>query len=214
MRKILLAGLLLAVVGLFYYSWQGSPGAAPAVPPAPDPAYAAQLRQARQQKDNAFRISPQSPLDSAQRGSFQGLRYYRPDGAYRVLARLTRAAVPTPAPLPNSGGTADAYVRWGTVAFELGGQPQTLALLQKQGIEATGELFVPFTDPSNGRHTYATGRYLDLPAPAADATEVMLDFNTAYNPFCAYNHHYSCPKPPTENRLTVPVLAGEQQYQP
>lgn len=213
MRKTLLIGLLLAVVGLFYYSWQGSPGAAPVVP-ATSPAYAAQVRQARQQKDNAFRTSPQSPLDSLARAGFQGLRYYRPDGTYRVLARLVRAVVPTPLALPNSGGTTDAYLRWGTASFELGGRPQTLTVLQKQGIAATGELFVPFADATNGRQTYAAGRYLDLPAPADTATTLLLDFNAAYNPFCAYSHEYSCPRPPAENRLTVPVLAGEQAYRP
>ena len=213
MRKPLLFVLLLLVVGLFYYSWQGLPEAVPAVS-APDPTYAAQVRQARQQKDAAFRTAPTSPIDSSQRAAFAGLRYFKPDAAYRVVARLTRAAVPTPESLALSGGSADAYVRYGTAEFELAGQPQKLVLLQRQGVKAAGELFVPFTDPTNGRQTYAAGRYLDLPLPAPDATEVTLDFNGAYNPFCAYNHAYSCPKPPADNRLTVTLLAGEQAYQP
>jgi uncharacterized protein (DUF1684 family) len=201
-------------MGLFYYSWQASPGATPPSL-APNPAYAAQVRKARQQKDQAFRTDEGSPLDSAGRTAFQGLRYYQPAETYRVVARLTRAAVPTPEPLAlTSGDKPDAYVRYGTAEFELGGQPQKLLLLQKQGLAANGELFVPFTDPSNGQQTYAAGRYLDLPLPAPTATEVTLDFNAAYNPFCAYNHHYSCPKPPADNRLSVPVLAGEQAYQP
>ena len=215
MRKLLLFGVLLAVIGVFYYSWQCSPGAAP--PPAPHaPAYAAQVRQARQQKEEAFRTAATSPIDSAQRGSFGGLRYYAPAATYRVTARLTRAALPTPELLAVSNGAPpDAYLRWGTAEFELGGQPQKLLLLQRQGLAANaGELFVPFTDPTNGRQTYAAGRYLDLPLPAPGATAITLDFNAAYNPFCAYNHRYSCPRPPTENRLTVPILAGEQTYQP
>ncbi|MGI4832377.1 MAG: DUF1684 domain-containing protein [Janthinobacterium lividum] len=212
MRKILFIGALLAVLGLFYYSWQASPGA---VPLAPSPAYAAQVRQARQQKDQAFRTDASSPLDSAERAAFNGLRYYQPAETYRVTARLTRAAVPTPEPLALTSGTKpDAYVRYGTAEFELGGQPQQLLLLQKQGLAAAGELFVPFTDPTNGQQTYAAGRYLDLPLPAPNATELTLDFNAAYSPFCAYNHHYSCPKPPAGNRLSVPVLAGEQAYRP
>lgn len=211
MRKILLAGLLAIIIALFYYSWQGSPGATP--PPVEDPTYAAQVRQARQQKDQAFRTETGSPIDSAQRPAFQGLRYYAPVAAYRVVARLVRAAVPTPEPLALSGGDKpDAYVRFGTAEFELGGQPQRLPLLQKQGVQANGELFVPFTDPTNGQQTYAAGRYLDLPAPAAEATEITLDFNAAYNPFCAYSHAYSCPKPPADSRLTVSVPAGEQAY--
>ena len=212
MRKFLLIGLLLVVVGLFYYSWQSSPGA-PAASLAPSPAYAAQVRKARQQKDQAFRTDAGSPLDSAQRAAFGGLRYFKPAEIYRVTARLVRAAVPTPEPLAlTSEGKPDAYVRYGTAEFELGGQPQKLLLLQKQGLGGANELFVPFTDPTNGQQSYAAGRYLDLPLPAPDATELTLDFNAAYSPFCAYNHHYSCPKPPSESRLTVPVLAGEQTY--
>lgn len=209
MRKLLLLATLLAVVGLLFYSLRGS---SPAANPAADAAYAAQLRQARQQKDRAFRTAASSPIPAAARAGFQGLRYFAPAAAYRVAARLTRAAVLAPLPLALTGGAADAYARWGTAEFALGGQPQKLILLQKQG--ETKELFLPFTDPSNGPQTYAGGRYLDLPVPAADATEIMLDFNAAYNPFCTYNHDYSCPKPPADNRLTVPVPAGEQLYQP
>jgi uncharacterized protein (DUF1684 family) len=209
MRKILIAGVLLVVVALFYYSLQDTsqPSAA-----APDPAYLAQVRQARQQKDAAFRTADTSPIPAGQRAAFGGLRYYGPDAAYRVVARLARAAVLAPLPLALTRGAADAYVRWGTAEFELGGQPQKLLLLQKQG--ETRELFLPFTDPTNGQQTYAGGRYLDLPVPAPEATEITLDFNAAYSPFCAYNHEYSCPKPPADNRLTVAVRAGEQLVQP
>jgi len=208
MRKILLAAGLLAVIGLLLYSFSGSQPPTPVA--APDPAYAAQVRQARRQKDQAFRTNAGSPIPARQRAAFNGLRYYGPDAAYRVVARLTRAAVLAPLPLALTGGSADAYARWGTAGFELGGRPQRLTLLQKQGTGAGQELFLPFTDPTNGQQTYAGGRYLDLPMPAPEAPEISLDFNAAYNPFCAYNHDYSCPKPPADNRLSVPVLAGEQ----
>jgi uncharacterized protein (DUF1684 family) len=206
MRKIFLVLGLLAVVGLLIYSFSGGP--APAGAPETDATYAAQLRRARAQKDAAFRTAATSPIPAAQRAAFGGLRYFKPDAAYRVVARLTRAAMLAPLPLALTGGAADAYVRWGTAEFELGGQPQKLVLLQKQG--ETKELFLPFTDPTNGQQTYGGGRYLDLPVPAPEAPEITLDFNAAYSPFCAYNHDYSCPKPPADNRLTVPALAGEQ----
>lgn len=205
MRKILLVVGALVVVGLLVYSFSSSPSVASA---ETDAAYAAQVHQARQQKDQAFRTAPTSPIPAEQRGAFGGLRYFKPNAAYRVVARLTRAPGLAPLPLALTGGSADAYARWGTAEFELAGQPQKLVLLQKQG-EAR-ELFLPFTDPTNGQQTYGGGRYLDLPVPAPEASEITLDFNAAYSPFCAYNHEYSCPKPPADNRLTVPVLAGEQ----
>lgn len=206
MRKIFLLAALLAVAGLLVYSFSGGPAASPAT--ATDAAYAAHVRQARQQKDQAFRTAATSPIPAGQRAAFGGLRYFKPDAAYQITARLTRAAALAPLPLALTGGAADAYTRWGTAEFELGGQTQKLILLQKQG--ETRELFLPFTDPTNGRQTYGGGRYLDLPAPAPEASEITLDFNAAYSPFCAYNHDYSCPKPPADNRVTVPVLAGEQ----
>jgi uncharacterized protein (DUF1684 family) len=212
MRKILLPLGLLAVLALLFYSWSDTQPAAQPAAGSPNPTYLAQVRQARQQKDAAFRTAATSPIPVGQRTTFAGLRYYAPDATYRVVAHLIRAAVPAPLPLSLTRGSADAYVRWGTAEFELGGQLQKLVLLQKQG--STNELFLPFTDPTNGQHTYGGGRYLDLPLPASEATEITLDFNTAYNPFCVYNHDYSCPKPPADNRLTVAVLAGEQVTQP
>ncbi len=206
MRKIFWAAGLLAVVSLLIYNFSGS--SAPPAAAETGAAYAAQVRQARAQKDAAFRTAATSPIPAAQRAAFGGLRYFKPDAAYRVAARLTRAAGLTPLPLALTGGAADAYVRWGIAEFELNDRPQKLNLLQKQG--DSKELFIPFTDPTNGEQTYGGGRYLDLPVPAPEATEITLDFNAAYSPFCAYNHDYSCPRPPADNRLTVPVLAGEQ----
>jgi uncharacterized protein (DUF1684 family) len=206
MRKILLVAGLLVVLGLLAYSTADTQ--VPTAAAETDATYAAQVHQARSQKDAAFRTAATSPIPEAQRAAFGGLRYFKPAAAYRVVARLTRAAALAPLPLALTGGAADAYVRWGVAEFELSGQPQKLVLLQKQG--ETKELFLPFTDATNGQQTYGGGRYLDLPVPAPEATEITLDFNAAYSPFCAYNHNYSCPKPPADNRLTVPVLAGEQ----
>lgn len=206
MRKIFLVAGALALIGLLLYNFSDTQ--APAATPETAAAYVSQVRQARAQKDAAFRTAASSPIPAAQRAAFGGLRYFKPNAAYRVVARLVRAAAPAPLPLALTGGSADAYVRWGTAEFELGGRAQKLTLLQKQG--ETKELFVPFTDPTNGEQTYGGGRFLDLPVPAPEASEITLDFNAAYSPFCAYDHGYSCPRPPADNRLTVPVPAGEQ----
>ncbi len=205
MRKIWITGLVLAVLGLIIYSIAGSQPAA-----VLDEAYLAKLRQARQQKDQTLHNAADSPIPSAQRATFAGLRYFAPAAAFRVTASITRQPVLLPQPLAMSLGQPESYQRWGTAEFELNGQLQKLTLLQKTGDK---QLFLPFTDPTNGQQTYGAGRYLDVALPPAEATEIELDFNQAYNPYCAYNHDYSCPKPPAENRLTVPVVAGEQAYQ-
>ena len=206
MRKIWIIGLVLAVLGLIIYSITGTQPN-----PVLDEAYLGKLRAARRQKDQTLHTAANSPIPDAQRTTFAGLRYFAPVAGFRVTAQLTRQPVLLPQPLAMSLGAPESYQRWGTAEFELNGQAQKLTLLQKAGDK---QLFVPFTDPTNGPQTYAAGRFLDVPLPSAEATEIELDFNQAYNPYCAYNHDFSCPRPPAENRLTVPVAAGEQLYQP
>jgi uncharacterized protein (DUF1684 family) len=205
MRKIWIAGLVLAVLGLIIYSVSGTKPAQ-----VLDEAYLSRLREARRQKDQNLHNAPDSPIPGAQRATFAGLRYFAPTVDFRVTARLTRQPVLVPRPLAMSLGKPESYQRWGTAEFELNGKPQKLTLLQKAGDK---QLFVPFTDPTNGEQTYGAGRYIDVPLPPAEANEVELDFNQAYNPYCAYNHEYSCPLPLAENRLTVPVTAGEQAFE-
>jgi uncharacterized protein (DUF1684 family) len=206
MRKIWIAGLIVAVLGLILYSVSGTQPAQ-----VLDEAYLAKLRETRRQKDQTLHKAADSPIPDAQRATFAGLRYFSPEAGFRVTARLTRQLVLLPQPLAMTLGKPESYQRWGTAEFELNGKPQKLTLLQKAGDK---QLFVPFTDPTNGEQTYGAGRYIDVPLPPAEANEVELDFNQAYNPYCAYNHDYSCPLPLAENRLTVPVAAGEQTFQP
>jgi len=205
MRKIWIASLVLAVLGLIIYSVSGTQPAQ-----VLDEAYLGRIREARRQKDQTLHKATDSPIPEAQRATFAGLRYFAPVAGFRVMARLTRQPVLLPQPLAMSLGAPESYQRWGTAEFELNGKPQKLTLLQKAGDK---QLFVPFTDPTNGEQTYGAGRYIDVPLPPAEANEVELDFNQAYNPYCAYNHAYSCPLPLAENRLTVPVAAGEQAFQ-
>ena len=205
MRKLWIAGLALALLGLILYSVSNTQPAKTL-----DEAYLAKLREARRQKDQTLHNAPDSPIPGAQRATFAGLRYFAPGADFRVTASITRLPALLPQPLAMSLGAPEAYQRWGTAEFDLGGQPQKLTLLQKAGDQ---QLFVPFTDPTNGAQTYGAGRYLDVPLPSAEANEIVLDFNQAYSPYCAYNHDYSCPRPPAENRLTVPVTAGEQAFQ-
>jgi uncharacterized protein (DUF1684 family) len=206
MRKIWIAGLIVAVLGLILYSVSGTQPAQ-----VLDEAYLGRLRETRRQKDQTLHKAADSPIPDAQRATFAGLRYFSPEAGFRVTARLTRQPVLLPQPLAMTLGKPESYQRWGTAEFELNGKPQKLRLLQKAGDK---QLFVPFTDPTNGEQTYGAGRYIDVPLPPDEANEVELDFNQSYNPYCAYNHEYSCPLPLAENRLTVPVTAGEQTFQP
>jgi len=176
-----------------------------------DDQYAARLRKARKEKSDGFRRVQGSPLSEAQRNTFDSLKYYAPDKAYRLDARLEQFAQRDTVEMPLTDGKADKYLRWGRATFKLNEQDYKLTLFLKVNIQDS-TLFIPFTDRTNGHATYGGGRYLDTTLPRPDDKEIVLDFNTAYNPFCAYNDTYACPVPPQDNRLAVEIKAGEKAY--
>lgn len=176
-----------------------------------DNQYAAGLYKARKEKTDAFRRATDSPLSAEQRQEFDSLRYFAPDKAYRVHAEVERFAKPETIRIPMTDGKAETYLRWGRATFELADAPQQLTLLFKPA-EKDGKLFVAFTDKTNGFTTYGGGRYLDVTLPAEGEDDLILDFNEAYNPYCAYGAAFACPVPPQENRLAVEVRAGEMAF--
>ncbi len=159
--------------------------------------------EARAEKDAFFRTHPQSPLRSADRRTFTGLRYFEVDPSLRFELEVELFAEREVVELATSDGDVRAYQRYGRLTFEVDGQPAALTLYASaQGF------FLPFVDALAGAETYGAGRYLD-PEPLG-GRRFLVDFNLAYNPYCAYNEAYSCPIPPAENRLTVPIRAGER----
>jgi uncharacterized protein (DUF1684 family) len=175
--------------------------AAPA-PAAPD------VASWRAEKDRYMRESPDSPVPPDQRASFQPLPYYAIDASYQVPAALSVAPGEAVLELPTSTGQRRRMRVIGTLAFTLKGQPLTLSAFVDASTNDVRRLFVPFGDLTNGAETYAGGRYLDLDRTATGIYD--LDFNRAYHPFCVFNAEYDCPYPPRENRLKVPIRAGER----
>ncbi|QNH61633.1 DUF1684 domain-containing protein [Hymenobacter sediminicola] len=173
--------------------------------------YLARLRKARQDKNDSFRRVQGSPLSQEQRNTFDSLKYYAPDNAYRFEAQLEAFPQRDTVEVPLTDGKAEKYLRWGRASFILNKQEYKLTLfLKANGQDST--LFVPFTDRTNGHGSYGGGRYLDAALPASGDTELVLDFNTAYNPYCAYNDGFACPVPPQDNRLPVEIKAGEKEF--
>jgi len=160
----------------------------------------------RQRKD-AFFASPQGPLSSEVRATFQGLKYYPPDPAYQFTLEPTRRDTLEPLEILTSSGQSAWYLLWGhvTVLFETG--PWSLELYVKEPEENPSSVFIPFKDATNGVETHGGGRYLDAPLENGVLT---LDFNLAYSPFCAYSDGWTCPLPPRANHLSVAIRAGEK----
>lgn len=171
-----------------------------------------QLEAFRKQKNKFFIESPDSPISPEEKPSFQGLNYYPVDLSFRVTARLNPEANPGIFRVQTTTGAHKEYTRAGRLEFEIGGQRLSLIAFLPPADEEMhgGRIFVPFRDKTSGQETYGAGRYLDLNKKASN--EYVLDFNRAYNPFCAYSPYYSCPLPPGENVLPIEIRAGEKVF--
>lgn len=163
-------------------------------------------RQWRAAKDALFRTDA-SPLPPALREGFTGLSYFPYDSTLAFVAPLEPVLRADTLRLPTSTGEVRDYIRYGRFSFHVDGRAQRLTVFRPLDPDEPS-LFVPFTDPTNRHTTYGGGRYLDLPEPVDGF--YTLDFNYAYSPYCAYDPAFSCPIPPPENRLSVPIRAGER----
>lgn len=164
--------------------------------------------------DSSYIDPETSPLTPEDLREFTGLEFFPVDTTYRVVAEFVRTPLENPFQMPTTTDRKPYYVKYAEVYFNLKGKEYKLDLFQNLELTSNPEykdyLFAPFTDKSNGKSTYAGGRYLDLRIPAAKS--IVIDFNKAYNPYCAYNGKYSCPIPPEENHLEVEVNAGVKKF--
>ena len=149
-----------------------------------------------------------SPVPASRRERLLPLRYYEIDPGYNVPAALRLSEDRPVFEMPTSTGTLRRMERVGVLEFRLNGQPMTLAAFVEEGTRRIESLFVPFADQTTGTETYSAGRYLDLHPTATGI--YTIDFNRAYNPYCAYNDTYECPFPPPSNRLKLAIRAGEK----
>jgi uncharacterized protein (DUF1684 family) len=172
------------------------------------PSYPEEVAAHRAEVDAFMRGASESPIPAAQRAAFKPLPYYPIDEQYRVPAALRVARGDEVIEMSTSTGKPRRMRRIGTLAFTLKGQPLTLTAFAEADDTALRRLFVPFGDLTSGMATYQGGRYLDLDLKGSGVYE--LDFNRAYHPYCVFNPEYECPVPPRENRLKVPILAGER----
>jgi len=154
-----------------------------------------------------FRDSPESPIPPGKHAELLPLSYFPVDPSYSAPAVLKLSEDRPVFEMPTSTGKLRKMERVGVLEFTLGGETRSLGAFIEAGSRVT-RLFVPFSDLTSGTETYAAGRYLDLDPTGTGIYEI--DFNRAYNPYCAYNDSFDCPYPPSSNRLKVPIRAGER----
>jgi len=164
-----------------------------------------ELDQFRAEKDEFFGSHPQSPLTPEQKLGFTGLKYFPENESLRLEVKVEPLNDPQPMQMQTTTGGVQMYYRHGRFKFTVDGQEAELTIYRSEH-----GYFLPFVDSLKGVETYPAGRYLEPEELPGD--RFLVDFNIAYNPYCAYNDIWSCPITPAENRLKVPIRAGEKVF--
>ncbi len=173
-------------------------------------AYELELVKDRKEKDLHFIRDEASPIKPSQRELFKSLDYYPPDKRFAFYTALEPLAKPELFVIATSKDKPREMLHIGYLPFSYNGATYKLSVFAPKDTSDGNYWFVPFTDATTGKETYGGGRFIDIEDIHSDST--YLDFNYAYNPYCAYNERYDCPIPPPENKLPVAILAGEKKF--
>lgn len=172
-----------------------------------------QIAAFREKYKNDFLTEKNSPL---KKDDLQYLRFYDADSTFRVTAKVEKIISPNTFMMATFIGPSQEYLPYAKLKFTLKGKQMELTVYRSTSLMSIAEykdyLFLPFTDETNGNDTYGGGRYIDLREAEFKDNLLVLDFNKAYNPYCAFSSAYSCPKPPDENKLAVTIKAGEKTF--
>jgi uncharacterized protein (DUF1684 family) len=173
-------------------------------------AYVEKIEKERERQFKFIRFNIESPLTEEQKRGFTKLTFYEINPAYKVKARIIPIENKKVREVPLTDGSKQRYIEHSFAEFELGGKTNKLLLLQAMNEADKRNFFLAFADATSAVETYGGGRYLNVRQDGK--TSITLDFNLAYNPYCAYNPDYACPLPPKENLLDIALEAGEKNY--
>jgi len=200
--RLIFAFIAIAVAVILFYSM--STGTV-------ERGYHEQVEKERQQKNDFMRSDPGSPF-AKDTAAFQELKYFPPDPKYKVVADLEDVKDRKVVLLSTNDGLQQRYLEYAYATFRLNDLDNRLLILEVMDSGPfRGTLFLAFADQTSAFETYGAGRYLDI-LKTPGASTITLDFNHAYNPYCAYTEDFSCPLPPRENVLDVAIKAGEMVY--
>jgi uncharacterized protein (DUF1684 family) len=172
--------------------------------------YIERIETERERQFKYLKFNLESPLTEPQKKELEQLNFYPVDESYKVKARLEPIEVKKMVQIPLTDGSVEKYVRHSFAVFDLNGQEVKLLLLQAANEGDKRNFFLAFADETSGEETYGGGRYLNLRQDGQRS--ITIDFNLAYNPYCAYNPDFACPIPPRENILEIPIPVGEKNY--
>ncbi|WP_209330505.1 DUF1684 domain-containing protein [Lunatimonas salinarum] len=172
--------------------------------------YKERIEAERERQYKYLKFNLESPLTEVQKRELEQLEFYPVDQTYLVKARLEPLETKKMVEIPLTDGSVEKYVRHSFAVFQLDGKEVRLLLLQAANEVDKRNFFLAFADATSGEDTYGGGRFLNLRQDGQRS--ITIDFNLAYNPYCAYNPDYACPIPPRENILEIPIPAGEKNY--
>jgi hypothetical protein len=198
MKKVIAVLFIIVAIFFGWYSLQGGES---------ESEYISRILEERAEKEVFFESSSESPFKEIE---FTGLDHFAPDPAFKVTARLIDLEEKRMVTMVTNDDKTKRYREWGLVEFELGGAINQLMIYEMIQGPFRGTLFLPFADETSALTTYGGGRYLDV--KNSGTKSIVLDFNMAYNPYCAYAEGYSCALPPPGNILEIPIEAGEKIY--
>lgn len=203
--KISLFAIIAILIGYTYYSSNTN---------LEQGKYLEKINKDREEKNAEFKDNKKSPLEEEDIESFNALNYFTPDKNYIINATLEWIENPKSIKIASTKGEPRTYKKVANASFKINGQKQQLVLLQNAipNPLTKGLTMVLFRDKTSGKSTYGAGRYIELRGLKKGSMQTIIDFNKAYNPYCAYNENYDCPLPPLENQLTVEVNAGEKKF--
>ncbi|HVD97394.1 MAG TPA: DUF1684 domain-containing protein [Cytophagaceae bacterium] len=171
--------------------------------------YEQDIENFRKQKNDHFKTANNSPIED--QINFKELHYYPADKKFRSRAKLIMIKDSSFIKMVSNDGERNKYWRHAFAVIDINDKKDTLTIFRKASLKAEDKhYFVPFYDETNGTETYTGGRYMDL--ELRDTISLIIDFNLAYNPYCVYNYRFSCPVPPKENKLSMPIEAGEKMF--
>jgi uncharacterized protein (DUF1684 family) len=166
------------------------------------------------QLNSEYADAKTSPLTPEDLATFKTLDFYPISEKFFVVAKFVRTENEKPFEMPTSTDRKPMYIKYGEVYFEIDGIASKLNVYRSIDLskrkEYESDLFLPFFDLSSGKESYIGGKYIDLKIPGGNT--IAIDFNTSYNPYCAYSHRYSCPKVPMENDLNIDIKAGVKKF--
>ncbi|MFC0263569.1 DUF1684 domain-containing protein [Fontibacter flavus] len=200
-RNILIIGILVVIGLAVMYTLTASDN---------EEVYVENIQKERERQFKYLKFNIDSPLTADQKRDLNKLDYYSIDPKYKVRARMVPVEDRKMVELPMTDGTVEKYLKHSFAEFELDGQKHMLLLLQAAKESDKRNFFLAFADATSGIDTYGGGRYINLRQDGKNS--ITIDFNLAYNPYCAYNPDFACPLPPKENIMEIALEAGEKDY--